>query len=453
MAARRGDGLLLGAQHRACCLFAFFRQRALLAQALPGQRLHAVAVFAPEEGRKQKARRHRLAFGNALVGVRQGHAGDLLAAGHQPEQHLHQRVLAQQVESALAVAVQEHLRELVEQPRRRDIGEQFGGRRDGLFGARVQRQRQLGGEAQRAQDAHRILAQALRGFADEPQRPRLDVRHAPAVVEDDVRRRVVVQGVDGEVAAKGVFVDGAVGVVAQNQAIRGNPRAGTRAVRAIAYAVRFRHGGDAAGAAAAATESGHFDDLAAHPNMDDAKTPPDDARPREHGAHVFRRGVRGDIEILRRAPDEQVAHAAAHQVGIEPRGAQFLHHRQGVRGHPRPVDAVIGNPMRQATSTPRRRSGLYANAGAAAFCGGSGGSGGRLAFAQPRAKVRRKLLARLPERASGGSTMGFIKEFWLFLKVRKKFWLLPILLVAALFGGMLIATEGTAAAPFIYTIF
>ena len=49
--------------------------------------------------------------------------------------------------------------------------------------------------------------------------------------------------------------------------------------------------------------------------------------------------------------------------------------------------------------------------------------------------------------------MAFIKEFWLFLKVRKKFWLLPILLVAALFGGMLIATEGTAAAPFIYTIF
>lgn len=69
------------------------------------------------------------------------------------------------------------------------------------------------------------------------------------------------------------------------------------------------------------------------------------------------------------------------------------------------------------------------------------------------AKVRGKLLARLPERGQWRIAMGFIKEFWLFLKVRKKFWLLPILLVAALFGGMLIATEGTAAAPFIYTIF
>ena len=367
MAARRGDDLLLGAQHRARRFFAFFHRRTVLAQALPGQRLHAVAVFAPEEGREQKTRRHRLAFGDPLVGIRQGHAGDLLAARRQPEQHLHQRMLAQQVEGALAVAVQEHLRELVEQPRRRDIGEQFGGRRDGLFGARMQRQRQLGGEAQRAQDAHRVLAQALRGLADEPQRPRLDVRHAPAVIEHDVRRRVVVQGVDGEVAAKGVFVDGAVGVVAQNQAVRGNPRAGARAGRAVAHAVRFRHGGKVAGAVAAAAESRHFDDLAAHPNMDDAKTPPDDARPRQHGAHVFRRGFGGDIEILRRAPDEQVAHAAAHQVGIEPGGAQFLHHRQGVRGHPRPVDAVIGDPMRQATSTLRRRGGLYANAGASAL--------------------------------------------------------------------------------------
>ena len=52
-----------------------------------------------------------------------------------------------------------------------------------------------------------------------------------------------------------------------------------------------------------------------------------------------------------------------------------------------------------------------------------------------------------------GENVGFIKEFWLFLKVRKKFWLLPILLVAALFGGMLVVTEGSAAAPFIYTLF
>ncbi len=49
--------------------------------------------------------------------------------------------------------------------------------------------------------------------------------------------------------------------------------------------------------------------------------------------------------------------------------------------------------------------------------------------------------------------MSFIKEFCNFLKVRKKFWLLPILIFLLLFGGLIILTQGTAVAPFIYTIF
>ena len=49
--------------------------------------------------------------------------------------------------------------------------------------------------------------------------------------------------------------------------------------------------------------------------------------------------------------------------------------------------------------------------------------------------------------------MEFIKEFFVFLKVRKKYWLLPILLILALFGGLIILSQGTAGAPFIYTIF
>jgi|TARA_B110000902_G_C13908832_1_gene437427 hypothetical protein len=47
----------------------------------------------------------------------------------------------------------------------------------------------------------------------------------------------------------------------------------------------------------------------------------------------------------------------------------------------------------------------------------------------------------------------FIKEFWYFLKFRKKYWLIPILLVLALFGGLIILSQGSAIAPFIYTIF
>ena len=49
--------------------------------------------------------------------------------------------------------------------------------------------------------------------------------------------------------------------------------------------------------------------------------------------------------------------------------------------------------------------------------------------------------------------MDFLKEFWEFLKVRKKYWLLPILLVLFLFGGLIVLSQGSAIAPFIYTIF
>jgi hypothetical protein len=45
------------------------------------------------------------------------------------------------------------------------------------------------------------------------------------------------------------------------------------------------------------------------------------------------------------------------------------------------------------------------------------------------------------------------KELWLFLRDRKKFWLLPIIIVMALFGVLIVFTQGTAVAPFIYTLF
>ncbi|MDG4575064.1 MAG: DUF5989 family protein [Defluviicoccus sp.] len=49
--------------------------------------------------------------------------------------------------------------------------------------------------------------------------------------------------------------------------------------------------------------------------------------------------------------------------------------------------------------------------------------------------------------------MDFLKELWRFLRARKKFWLLPILVVVGLFGGLIVLTQGTAIAPFIYTLF
>ena len=49
--------------------------------------------------------------------------------------------------------------------------------------------------------------------------------------------------------------------------------------------------------------------------------------------------------------------------------------------------------------------------------------------------------------------MEFLRDMWGFLRVRKKFWLLPILIMLLLFGAMIVFTSGSAIAPFIYTLF
>lgn len=49
--------------------------------------------------------------------------------------------------------------------------------------------------------------------------------------------------------------------------------------------------------------------------------------------------------------------------------------------------------------------------------------------------------------------MDFLKDLWGFLQERKKFWLLPIILILLLFGVLIVFTSGSAIAPFIYTLF
>lgn len=51
------------------------------------------------------------------------------------------------------------------------------------------------------------------------------------------------------------------------------------------------------------------------------------------------------------------------------------------------------------------------------------------------------------------SKLGIVREFWEFLKVRKKFWLMPIVLVLLLLGLLIVVTSNTALAPFIYALF
>jgi len=47
----------------------------------------------------------------------------------------------------------------------------------------------------------------------------------------------------------------------------------------------------------------------------------------------------------------------------------------------------------------------------------------------------------------------FLSDFWRFVRIRKKFWLLPILVMMLVFGGLIVLTKGSAVAPFVYTLF
>jgi hypothetical protein len=49
--------------------------------------------------------------------------------------------------------------------------------------------------------------------------------------------------------------------------------------------------------------------------------------------------------------------------------------------------------------------------------------------------------------------LDFAKEFWIFLRVRKKFWLMPAIVMVCVLGGLIVLVEGSAIAPFIYTLF
>ena len=57
------------------------------------------------------------------------------------------------------------------------------------------------------------------------------------------------------------------------------------------------------------------------------------------------------------------------------------------------------------------------------------------------------------ERAVLNLAMSFLKDLWKFLRVRKKFWLAPLLIVMALLGALIVLAQGSAIAPFIYTLF
>ena len=239
----------------------------------------------------------------------------------------------------------QQLEHFVKQAALRHVGQQGPRRSQRLqcLGVELETQAgEFGRKTHGADDAHRVFAVAGGGVTDHAQGELFRV--ADAVVEIDHRLRlgVVVHGVDGEVAPRGVLLDRAPHVVAQH---------------AAAGVHRVLHAGELAFAGALVafhllgvsavevrTEGGDFDHLvvaaAAVDHVHDAKAPADDEGAAEQVFHLLGRGAGGDVKVLRTQAEQQVANRTAHDIGLEPGLFERVHHVERALVHQLGVDAV-----------------------------------------------------------------------------------------------------------------
>ena len=158
--------------------------------------------------------------------------------------------------------------------------------------------------ADHPQDAHRVAGEAPVRVADHADEPRLQVPHPADVVDDGAVFDLVEQGVDGQVAAEGVLLERAKGVVGRQHLV-------------LALEIEL----------AAGAQGRHLDDLVApEEHLHQAETPADGATVAEQLAQLARPGVGGDVEVLGCAAQVQVAHPAADQVALEAGVAQAVEH-------------------------------------------------------------------------------------------------------------------------------
>ena len=178
-------------------------------------------------------------------------------------------------------------------------------------------------ELHRAHHAHGVLAEADHRVADRADDALLQVVHAPDPVDHRERLDVVEEPVHREVAPVGVRLRRAERVVLE------------RTLRRVLDDLADRLG--------VLAERRRLDDLLAEADMSQAETPPHEEAVAERPLHLVRRRARADVEVLRVPPQQQVAHAAPHEVrGVaEPRKA--VQHLQGIR-----VDVLPRDAMRRA---------------------------------------------------------------------------------------------------------
>ena len=175
---------------------------------------------------------------------------------------------------------------------------------------RVDRHAHFRRQPDRAQHAHRILAEPGHRRPDQLQPPRTHVGDAADVVPDFLRDRIEVERVDGEVAARGVFRLRAVDIVRQQAPV-----------------LVGRHLGSLRRA-----ERRDLEHLGADMHVHETEPAADDVGAPEQRLHLFGRRVGRDVEVFRRQPQQQVAHRAADDERLESRLVQFSVTMRAPRG-------------------------------------------------------------------------------------------------------------------------
>ncbi len=150
---------------------------------------------------------------------------------------------------------------------------------------------ELRGEAHRPDHPDRIFAHAELGIANRADEPRLQIRDAADVIDDMERSRIVKQGVNREVAPKGIFFRGPERIVMADHR-----------VAVVDYGFGL------------AAEGRHLDIVRAEEDVDQPEAPPDQARVTKQITHLLRMGRRGNVEVFGPARQHQVAYPAADQI-------------------------------------------------------------------------------------------------------------------------------------------
>ena len=270
----------------------------------------ALAHIRPQHARQQKAGRNRFSFADAAVGIAQSGVNQrLFGAFHD---HIQQRINAprhaqilQLGDGSQRVTGLQQFQHFVKQTALRHVRQQaqrFLQRRNGFRFHRKARSAQFRREAHRPNQTHGVFAVARGGVANHADDALFHVLVTVVVIDHDLGLRVVIHGVDGEIAARGILVLRAPDVIAQH-APAGIDRVRHARERVLAgfFVAADLFGG---GVVQISAESRNFNHLMFAPapvnDMHDTKPPPDDESTAKQVFHLFGRGVGCYVEIFGR---------------------------------------------------------------------------------------------------------------------------------------------------------